>query len=155
MFEIHHFKHFLLYLFLCFCFFYFSAGLRAVNWCSTPYQHFFQNSEDAKQIFVLKRTTSLRPSPSLSGEAAHLQDMEVGYTLIGHSERRSKYGETDEDGGTPGYLGWRCSAFVRVCGVFVAAFFVLRLEFQTVLYWNEEFADFPSIFFHVFSIRRC
>eukprot|EP00434_Breviolum_minutum_P018553 symbB.v1.2.016364.t2/scaffold1243.1/size129491/6 len=35
--------------------------------------------------------------------AAHLQDMEVGYTLIGHSERRSKYGETDEDGGTPGY----------------------------------------------------
>mmetsp|Transcript_68950 Transcript_68950/g.152047 ORF Transcript_68950/g.152047 Transcript_68950/m.152047 type:complete len:252 (+) Transcript_68950:59-814(+) len=29
--------------------------------------------------------------------AAHLQDMEVGYTLIGHSERRSKYGETDED----------------------------------------------------------
>eukprot|EP00434_Breviolum_minutum_P018554 symbB.v1.2.016364.t3/scaffold1243.1/size129491/6 len=37
--------------------------------------------------------------------AAHLQDMEVGYTLIGHSERRSKYGETDEDGGTPGYPG--------------------------------------------------
>ena len=29
--------------------------------------------------------------------ASHLQDMEVGYTLIGHSERRSKYGETDED----------------------------------------------------------
>eukprot|EP00435_Cladocopium_sp_Y103_P000149 s613_g1.t1 len=29
--------------------------------------------------------------------AAHLQDMEVSYTLIGHSERRSKYGETDEE----------------------------------------------------------
>jgi len=29
--------------------------------------------------------------------AVHLQDMEVPYTLIGHSERRSKYGESDED----------------------------------------------------------
>ena len=37
--------------------------------------------------------------------------------------------------------------------VFLPAFF-LRLEFQTALYWNEEFADVPSIFFHVFSIRR-
>ena len=29
-----------------------------------------------------------------------MQDMEVCYTLIGHSERRSKYGETDEDTAT-------------------------------------------------------
>jgi triosephosphate isomerase len=29
--------------------------------------------------------------------ATHLTDMEVGWTLIGHSERRTKYGETDED----------------------------------------------------------
>ena len=29
--------------------------------------------------------------------SAFCEDMEVGYTLIGHSERRSKYGETDED----------------------------------------------------------
>ena len=44
----------------------------------------------------------------LGAQATHLQDMEadkedmwpsneVGYTLIGHSERRSKYGETDEE----------------------------------------------------------
>ncbi|CAE8742831.1 unnamed protein product [Polarella glacialis] len=29
--------------------------------------------------------------------ATHLTDMEVAWTLIGHSERRSKYGETDDE----------------------------------------------------------
>lgn len=31
--------------------------------------------------------------------ASQLTDLNVGWTLIGHSERRSKYGETDEDTG--------------------------------------------------------
>merc|ERR1719410_2463348 len=45
------------------------------------------------------QNVSKTPMGAFTGEwtAEHLVDMGVSWTLIGHSERRSKYGETDED----------------------------------------------------------
>eukprot|EP00933_Yihiella_yeosuensis_P034470 TRINITY_DN2795_c0_g1_i1.p1 TRINITY_DN2795_c0_g1~~TRINITY_DN2795_c0_g1_i1.p1 ORF type:complete len:279 (-),score=83.96 TRINITY_DN2795_c0_g1_i1:142-900(-) len=54
---------------------------------------------EAAGMAVSAQNVGKNDAGAFTGEwtAEHLKDMEVGWTLIGHSERRSKYGETDED----------------------------------------------------------
>jgi len=58
-----------------------------------------QSSLGSLGIEVAAQNVGKNDMGAFTGEwtATHLTDMEVGWTLIGHSERRSKYGETDED----------------------------------------------------------
>lgn len=50
-------------------------------------------------MMVSAQNVSKTGMGAFTGEVAtdHLKDMGIGWTLIGHSERRSKYGETDAD----------------------------------------------------------
>jgi len=54
---------------------------------------------EALGMQVSAQNVSKTAMGAFTGEwsAAHLTDMAIGWTLIGHSERRSKYGETDAD----------------------------------------------------------
>lgn len=54
---------------------------------------------EALGMMVSSQNVSKFGMGAYTGEwsAEHLKDMGISWTLIGHSERRSKYGETDED----------------------------------------------------------
>eukprot|EP00416_Gambierdiscus_australes_P036290 CAMPEP_0171093264 /NCGR_PEP_ID=MMETSP0766_2-20121228/38979_1 /TAXON_ID=439317 /ORGANISM="Gambierdiscus australes, Strain CAWD 149" /LENGTH=249 /DNA_ID=CAMNT_0011551683 /DNA_START=51 /DNA_END=800 /DNA_ORIENTATION=- len=60
---------------------------------------FVKEKIEAHNMMVCAQNVSKTGMGAFTGEwsAEHLKDMAIGWTLIGHSERRSKYGETDED----------------------------------------------------------
>jgi len=60
---------------------------------------FLKDSLEAMGMMVCAQNVSKFGMGAYTGEwsAEHLKDLGIGWTLIGHSERRSKYGETDED----------------------------------------------------------
>jgi len=60
---------------------------------------FVKEKLESLNMMVSTQNVSKTGMGAFTGEwsAEHLKDMSIGWTLIGHSERRSKYGETDED----------------------------------------------------------
>uniref|UniRef100_A0A7S1PM74 Triosephosphate isomerase n=1 Tax=Alexandrium catenella TaxID=2925 RepID=A0A7S1PM74_ALECA len=60
---------------------------------------FVKEKIEALNMMVATQNVSKTGMGAFTGEwsAEHLKDMNVAWTLIGHSERRSKYGETDEE----------------------------------------------------------
>lgn len=60
---------------------------------------FVKGKVEALNMAVSTQNVSKTGMGAFTGEwsAEHLKDLGISWTLIGHSERRSKYGETDED----------------------------------------------------------